>query len=119
MQRRSFLGGLIATASGLLIPYEPERVYSFATPRPRVARVAFVDAHGRALAELEQEGECFYGDADTTGIASHARLYDGAGRLLGTREVGVSGAPILLNTTSIVTGARVAMSGLSFTPLLA
>lgn len=28
--RRSLLGGLIATAGGLLLPYEPRRVYSFA-----------------------------------------------------------------------------------------
>ena len=30
MKRRNFLEALVATASGLLLPYEPKRVYSFA-----------------------------------------------------------------------------------------
>ncbi len=33
MDRRGFLGGLIVSAAGLYLPYEPERVYSFASRR--------------------------------------------------------------------------------------
>lgn len=33
MDRRGFLGGLIATASGLYLPYEPERIYSLPSRR--------------------------------------------------------------------------------------
>lgn len=29
MNRRAFLTGMISTASGLVLPYEPKRIYSF------------------------------------------------------------------------------------------
>ena len=34
MNRRSFVSGLIATVAGLVLPYEPKVIYSFASPRP-------------------------------------------------------------------------------------
>lgn len=33
MKRRNFLAGAAAAAAGLVLPYEPRRVYSFPTPR--------------------------------------------------------------------------------------
>lgn len=37
MRRRHFLAGAAAAAAGLVIPYEPRRVYSF--PRPRLVTI--------------------------------------------------------------------------------
>lgn len=33
MRRRSFLAGLATAAAGLVLPYEPRRIYSFPTPK--------------------------------------------------------------------------------------
>lgn len=47
MKRRSFFAGMAATVGGLFLPYEPEVIYSFPTPR----RLSPLD---KASAELER-----------------------------------------------------------------
>lgn len=39
MKRRSFIQGMMTTAAGLLLPYEPKRVYSFASKPLRRVRL--------------------------------------------------------------------------------
>lgn len=41
MKRRAFLSGLTVTATSLILPYEPERIYSFVTPILRAPTLRF------------------------------------------------------------------------------
>ncbi len=49
--RRKLIGGLLATAGGLLLPYEPKRVYSFARP-DFVVQLVGVDEFTAAIRAL-------------------------------------------------------------------
>lgn len=102
MNRRGFIGSLIATAGGLFVPYEPERVYSFIR-RPVVPVSSWlriyagavptgVDAAlGRAtlLAEMRLHGSTF--PLATNGIATFEP----------------AGGPAVALATGIATFARV------------
>lgn len=96
MQRRGFLAGLVATAGGLWLPYEPVRVYSFIRPlrrdpvlrlyrwpKPRTADEA-IAAGALLLAEipLSRVGGRWTGSdfcADNSGEVSFGRLSDAYG----------------------------------------
>jgi len=88
MRRRSFL----ALASGLLVPWERERVYSFLRPMVTPTLRIYDDAN-RLLSQVEfPNGFRWSGTdqaADATGVASWARFYDEHGDPVG-RDVAVA-----------------------------
>ena len=55
MKRRSFLAGMLTTAAGLLIPYEPKTIYSF--PSKRIIHSIYYNPETRETIVLGNDGE--------------------------------------------------------------
>lgn len=131
MNRRLFLGSLLATSGGQLVPWEPERVYSFIRPRVMPCLRIF-DATGLLLSEStwssayrEGNGVTFSSDdpsMDRTGTAAYARIYDNLGDPLPTMRVVLpgEGPGLALSTKAMLTGwglnVLVHISGSSVNP---
>ena len=136
MDRRGFLGSLVATAGGVLVPWEPERVYSFIR-RPRGVPMLRIFDGARPLnpdCALTQNtllsemaltfgktqpgglgGLEFSGtdsSVDCTGMMSFARIYDAYGLPFVDLPIEIPGHTtnpdaLLMNTRALCAGSVV------------
>ena len=123
MNRRGFLGGLVATAAGLWLPHEPERVYSFIRepafpklqPMLRIYGGAAPLNADAALSHLMlsevplsfKDGKWKGADfaADNTGTVSFARLYGATGEAL----IDIPCDALGLNSPYVTLGSQLSM----------
>lgn len=82
MNRRQFMQALAAASAGIILPYEPERIYSFPTKRittaeqwyPHPPRVIFETVHGLPQQYIitTRDGAWHFHTLDTTTPAQQA-----------------------------------------------